>query len=79
MAEIIEAEVLHPEGGVLEFDVSQKKIDGFSQADDGTLAVERSNGKTESYPEHRVHKVVRKGLKAVGRIENTNEEDEVKA
>ena len=62
MTEIIQVEILHPEGGAVRHRLSQASIESIKQYEDGTLGIVKRaiNGEqvTDEYPEHRVHKVV---------------------
>jgi len=61
VTEIIQVEILHPEGGAVRHRLSQASIESIKQYQDGTIGIVKRaiDGEqvTEEYPEHRVHKV----------------------
>jgi hypothetical protein len=62
VSEIIQVEILYPEGGSEKHELSQYNIESIKQYEDGTLGIIKRaiDGEqvTENYPEHRIHKVV---------------------
>jgi len=62
VSEIIQVEILYPEGGSVKHKLSQSHIESIKQYENGTLGIVKRaiDGEqvTEEYPEHRVHKVI---------------------
>jgi len=62
VSEIIQVEILYPEGGSERHKLSHYSIESIKQNEDGTLSIVKrvidGEQRTEEYPQHRVHKVI---------------------